>query len=91
MSNYKVFAIDKHGEKKEIDADSIMIELAEDKCLELDLNPHPNHVGGLPISAHPNPETLAQTGKQVHSMFNIKPGASNVVHLHIENIEIKDL
>lgn len=87
MSKLKAFTIDKNGKKQELDTESLVIEIADKKCLKLDLNPHSKHAGGLPVSILSPPP---HKGRQVHSIFNIKPGASNVVHLHIENLEVPD-
>ncbi|MEM5528484.1 hypothetical protein WN093_06605 [Gammaproteobacteria bacterium AS21] len=81
---YKVFSINQNGERSEIDAQSIIIELDEGKCLELDVNPHPNHHGALPISI--TLDLNKPINANAHSIFNIKPAASNVIHLHVEKI-----
>lgn len=78
---YKVFSIN-NGKRSKIDAQSIIIEIDENKYVELDTNPHPNHRGGLPISILLDFDNPFNTS--AHSIFNIKPGASNVIHLHIE-------
>ncbi|MCK5819951.1 MAG: hypothetical protein KAH18_12090 [Psychromonas sp.] len=87
MKKYNAFAIDKNGNRNEIDAESIVIEIAKDKSIEINLQPHPNHFGGLLMVTPANTERLAKKKCNVHSIFNIRPGASNVVHLGIENIE----
>jgi hypothetical protein len=90
MKSYTAYSIDADGKTTKIVAESIVIELAEDKSVELILNPHPNHFGGLPILTPANVGEFVEHNTNTHSVFNIKPGASNVVHLHVENIEIKE-
>lgn len=83
MEKYKAFAINEDGKRDIIDAKSIVIELANNKSIELDLSPQENHIGGLPVITPANEE------QNIFSVFNVKPGASNVLHLYVEHVEIQ--
>jgi hypothetical protein len=83
MKKYKAFTINDDGTRNKIDANSIVIELTENKIIELDLNPQSNHFGGLPII------TPADEEQNTFPVFNVKPSASNVLHIYVEHIELK--
>ncbi len=85
MKRYRAFGKDENGTKQEIVADSIIIELEENKTLELDLKPHEKYFGGLPIITPAEIEIMSPDKISNHFAFNIKPGACNVIHLFIEN------
>ncbi|MEM1368288.1 MAG: hypothetical protein AAGG02_09770 [Cyanobacteria bacterium P01_H01_bin.15] len=84
--SYKTFLVFEDGSRTLVNARSIIIEIAPNHKLELDLAPHPNHRGGLPILAgsaktHQDAENLEES----YSRLVIRPGAVNVVHVSIES------
>jgi hypothetical protein len=81
---YKAYLVAPDGTKTPVVAHGIVIELGPNLELELDLAPHPNHAGGLPIRAGPE-RTLAELENSgFSSSLVVRPGASNVIHVLVE-------
>lgn len=87
MKKYIAYSIDKDGKRNEIEAESIVIALSVEQEIEIILNPHENFSAGLPIVTPAN-DSISNM-ENSHSVFNIRPGASNVLHLNIEKIKGK--
>ncbi len=81
---YKAYLVAADGTRTPVDAHGIVIEFGPNLELELDLAPHPNHAGGLPIHAGPE-RTLAELESSgFSSSLVVRPGASNVIHVFVE-------
>ncbi len=86
---YRAYLITEQGERQPIDARSIVIELEPDKEIELDLQPHPNYLGGLEIRAGSELDSSTDSGHL--SMLVVRPGGCNLVHLSVEQLPWRDL
>jgi len=82
---YRAYAINKNGIRNEIKAESIVIAISQDKEFEIVLNQKGNLSDGVLIITSADEDTMIKAHS--HPVFNIRPGASNVIHLNIDMIE----
>lgn len=81
---YKTYLVSADGTRKLIVGRAIVIELGPDQELELDLAPHANFRGGLPLVTGSARTTGAPEKQGFCSNLVVHPGASNVLHVSVE-------
>ncbi len=85
---YPTFLITATGERSPVDAESLVIELAPGRELELDLVAYPNHEGPLTLRAGSELDTGNHGGQL--SRLVVRPGASNLLHVGVEHLPRQD-
>ena len=81
---YPTYLITASGERIPLEADSLVIELAPGRELELDLVVYPNHEGQLTIRAGSELDAGNHSGQL--SRLVIRPSASNLLHVGVEHL-----
>ncbi|MEZ7860808.1 MAG: hypothetical protein QMB70_06805 [Aeromonadaceae bacterium] len=85
---YPTYLITASGERIPLEANSLVIELAPGRELELDLVAYPNHEGQLTIRAGSELDAGNHGGQL--SLLVVRPGASNLVHIGVERLPWQD-
>lgn len=85
---YPTYLITASGERIPLEADSLVIELAPGRELELDLVAYPNHEGQLTIRAGSELDAGNHGGQL--SLLVVRPSASNMVHIGVERLPWQD-
>ncbi len=85
---YPTYLITASGERIPLEADSLVIELAPGRELELDLVAYPNHEGQLTIRAGSELDAGNHGGQL--SLLVVRPSASNLVHIGVERLPWQD-
>lgn len=85
---YPTYLITASGERIPLAADSLVIELAPGRELELDLVAYPNHEGQLTIRAGSELDAGNHGGQL--SLLVVRPSASNLVHIGVERLPWQD-
>ncbi|MCP4994389.1 MAG: hypothetical protein GY934_11480 [Gammaproteobacteria bacterium] len=82
IQNYKAICISKDGCREELDAQKIIIELALDKQITIELSQHPS---GLTIGdiVEPDPDLIPTH----FSVLTIRPGACNIIHVDVDRYQ----
>lgn len=76
---YKAYCITKEGNKTELNAENIIIELAPDKEIKICLKAHPF---GLSIGDCFDPKS--DDIPTHYSVIAVRPGACNIIHVDID-------
>ena len=85
---YPTYLITASGERIPLEANSLVIELAPGRELELDLVAYPNHEGQLTIRAGSELDAGNHSGQL--SRLVIRPSASNLLHVGVEHLPWQD-
>ena len=85
---YPTYLITASGERIPLEANSLVIELAPGRELELDLVAYPNHEGQLTIRAGSELDAGNHGGQL--SLLVVRPSASNLVHIGVERLPWQD-
>ncbi len=81
----KIFRGDNDGKKEELNAEQIIIELASDKQITIDLRPHPS---GLTIGEIVDPKS--DVIPTHFSVISVRPSACNIIHADIERHQLSE-
>ena len=85
---YPTYLITASGERIPLEANSLVIELAPGRELELDLVAYPNHEGQLTIRAGSELDAGNHGGQL--SLLVVRPSASTLVHIGVERLRWQD-
>ena len=88
IQRYQAYLLDPQGERVPLSGDSLIIELAPGKELQVELLSHPNHEGSLTVRAGSELESGNHAG--LLSLIVVRPGASNLIHLGVEHYPWQD-
>ena len=85
---YPTYLITAAGERFPVEAESLVIELAPGRELELDLVAYPNHEEQLTIRAGSELDAGNHSGQL--SLLVVRPSASNLLHVGVEHLPWQD-
>jgi hypothetical protein len=81
---YKAYSLDEQGNRTPLKAHAVVVELRPGIEIEVDLAPHPNFRGQLPIVTPPMAEMKRLYDEGRVDDFAVLFGASNVLHVMVE-------
>lgn len=84
ISPYKAYSLDAQGRRTPLEAHGVVIELRPGIEVEINLAPHPNFLGRLPMTTPPMAEMERLYNEGHVDDFAVVFGASNVLHVLVE-------
>jgi hypothetical protein len=81
---YRAYSLDARGNRTPLEAHGVVIELRPGIEIEVNLAPHPNFRGRLPVHTPPMAEMERLYDEGLVDDFAVVFGASNVLHVMVE-------